>query len=145
MFFNPMDNVVPVSNDLMFTNRRGFWSLTTEPEPVNAQVTGYNIYRGESGNLSRVAEIGNGFVSGTNLLAREDLLDVVQNINPDSSPLVSRLRSGNRSRYIEDNHGMSMCYKHRRIWREGADFKLGRRPRVGPGGACKECCLKAQI
>lgn len=140
-----------VDNDVMFLNRGGLWSLTTEPEPINAQVTGYNIYRGESGNLSRVAEIGTGFVSGTNLL------DVVQNISPDESPMVNLLRNSRpantthrwtrigRSEYIEDNNGMCMCYKHRRIWREGADFKLGRRPRVGPGGACKECCLKAEI
>ena len=52
------------------------------------------------------------------------------------------LRSINRNSYIEDNHGICMCYKHRRVWREGADFKLGRRPRTGPGGACKECVLK---
>jgi len=61
-------------------------------------------------------------------LGREDLLDIDR-----------------RADYIEDNHGICMCYKHRRIWREGADFKLGRRPRTGPGGACKECCLKAEI
>ena len=89
-------------------------------------------------------------------LGREDLLDIIQNVTPDNSPLVNLMRSstptGTRHRwanrridYIEDNHGMCMCYKHRRIWREGADFKLGRRPRIGPGGACKECVLKTTI
>lgn len=97
-----------VDNDLIFTNRRGLYRLSPEPE-------------------------------------RENLLDILANVTSDETPLLNTLRHNNRSRYIEDNDGICMCYKHRRIWREGADFKLGRRPRVGPGGACKECCLKAEI
>jgi len=117
----------PVGNgDTIFFNPGGVWSLTTEPVPVSAPITGYNIYRGEGGSLSRVATI-----------------------TPDSTHItpnsMRQIRSSNRNRYIEDNHGTCMCYKHRRVWYEGAEFKKGRRPRTGPGGACKECCLKAEI
>lgn len=126
----------PTGNgDTIFFNRGGLYSLTTEPL--------ISVSASASPSMSPL-EIS-GFTSGTNLLEREDLLSVVQNITPDSSPLVERLRSGNRSRYIEDNNGICMCYKHRRIWREGADFKKGRRPCDRPGGACKECVSKTII
>lgn len=104
-----------------FSNPRGFYSLASGP--------------------SMAMDIG-GFTSGTNLLEREYLLSVVQNITPDSTPLLNRLRLGSRNRYIEDNNGICMCYKHRRIWMQGADFKKGRRPYNKSGGACKECVLK---
>jgi hypothetical protein len=44
-----------------------------------------------------------------------------------------------RHMYIADYDGLCMCYKHRRKWREGENFKLGRRPVYKLGGACKEC------
>ncbi len=74
---------------------------------------------------------------------REDLLSVVSNISPDSTPLINTLGALNiREQYIEDNNGICMCFKHRRVWREGADFRRGRRPRIRLGGACRECVLK---
>jgi len=53
-------------------------------------------------------------------------------------------RPSGRNIYIADIDGCCKCYKHNRIWLEGADFKLGRRPKYKLGGACKECVLLAE-
>jgi hypothetical protein len=51
----------------------------------------------------------------------------------------------NRHLLIADMNGLCKCYKHGYLWREGADFKKGRRPKYGPGGACKKCVLKTEL
>ena len=46
-----------------------------------------------------------------------------------------------RNLYIADINGLCKCYKHKKTWKEGAEFKKGRRPIYKLGGACKECVL----